>query len=302
MTWNPTQLPDQSGRTILITGGNAGLGYFAAEQIARTGAHIIIASRNQQKADAALATIRNRVPSARLESMPLDLSSLASARALGDRIAQLDRLDGVILNAGLTSGAPTRQTTTDGHELIVGTNYIGHFALLARLWPALERSTSARVVGLGSLATWLVKLDASDLQSERRFEFFRAYGFSKHAVHGLVFELDRRARASGSAVSAVLAHPGFALNGLSARRAGIVPWSLAERMLAPVAQGKNRGAAPIVRALLDPTARSGDFFGPRFALKGPPERLTPVASSSSLEFGQELWRLSEEWVGETFEV
>lgn len=300
MTWNPRQLPDQTGRTVLITGGNAGLGYFAAEQLAKSGAKVIIASRNQAKADAALSTLRRRVMSAQLESMSLDLSSLASARSLGDRVAQLDRLDGVILNAGLTSGDRVRKTTSDGHELVVGTNYIGHFALLARLWPALERSASARVIGLGSMVTWLVKLDAGDLQSERRFDFFRAYGFSKHAMHGLIFELDRRARASGSRVSAVLAHPGLSLDGLTARRAGIVPDAPAERMLAAVAQGKNRGAAPVVRALVDPLAQGGDFFGPQFLLKGPPVRLTAASSSASPEFGRDLWRRSEEWIGEPF--
>ena len=302
MSWNPAEPPAQLGRVFVVTGGNAGLGYFAAEQLAGTGARVVLASRSREKAERAMASIRRRMGGARVEFLELDLSSLESVRRAGDTLADFDRLDGLVLNAGLTSGARTRQTTRDGNELILGTNYLGHFALTARAWPALSRTDGSRVVGLGSVATKLVALDEDDLQSIRRFNFFRAYALSKHTVHGFIFELDRRLRAASSASRAVLAHPGFALDGLSSRRPGVVTPAVAERMLALAAQGKNRGAAPVVRALLDPAARSGDFIGPRRTLTGPPERVAPVASSASADFGRRLWTLSEQWTHEPFAV
>ena len=300
MSWNPAELPGQYGRVVVITGGNAGLGYFAAEQLAATGARIVLASRSEKKADAAMESIRERVPSADLGFLQVDLSSLASATAAGEQLASWPRLDGLVLNAGMTTGSTTRETTEDGYELTFATNYIGHFALAAGAASALLRTPGSRVVGLGSMATRLVKVEVTDLQSEDRYDFFRAYGFSKHAIHGFVFELDRRLRAADAATSAILAHPGFALDGLSLARPGITAPAVWQRALAAVAQGKNRGAAPVVRALLDPDARGGDFYGPQYQLKGPPRKAVPVPSSSSAEFGAQLWRRSEMWTGLSF--
>jgi len=302
MTWNPSELPGQYGRVFVITGGNAGLGYFAAEQLAATGARIVLASRSSERADAAIASIRERVPSADLGFLELDLSSLESATAVGEQLAGWERLDGLVLNAGMTSGSRTRTTTGDGWETTFATNYLGHFALAAGASSALLRTEGSRVVGLGSMATRLVKVDVRDLQSEDSYNFFRAYAFSKHAIHGFIFELDRRLRAADARTSAILAHPGFALDSLSLPRPGIVEQSAAARLLAFGAQGKNRGAAPVVRALLDPQAAGGDFYGPRYQLKGFPEKVVPVASSASAEFGAQLWRRSEMWTGTEFRL
>ncbi len=303
MSWYPSRPPRQRGRVFVITGGNTGLGYFAAEQIARAGGHVILASRTPAKAEAAAASIRGHVPGARVDVRLVDLASLESARRLGDALAALPRLDGIVLNAGITAGGRERRTTEDGLELTVGTNFVGHFALLAHAWPAVVRTPGARVVGLGSLSTLLVRLDPDDLMSERRYSFSRAYGLSKHAVHGFVFELDRRMRAVGIDAAALLAHPGLALDGLSARRPGVVrPGSPAELLLAAVAQGKNRGAAPVVRALLDPRAHGGEFYGPAGGLTGRPVLVRPVASSASPAFGRDLWARAEAWAGESFLV
>jgi len=306
MTWSPSRLPEQRGRVFVVTGGNAGLGYFTAEQLASTGAHVVLASRNMQKADAAIRAIRDRVPRASLDRMAVDLSSLESATAAGAAIAEFDRLDGLVLNAGATTGSRSRLATDDGLEAILAGNYIGHFALTAAAWPILARTPESRLVGLGSLATEIVPLDPDDLLSERRFGFFRAYAFSKHAIHGFVLELDRRARAAGAGVSGILAHPGYAIDGLSPLRSGVVERSAAERAygasLALAAQGKNRGAAPTVRALLDPTVVGGEFVGPEFLTRGRPVLQEPVASSASPEFGSYLWQQSELWTGVRFDV
>jgi len=305
MTWTPAHLPAQTGRTFVITGGNSGLGYFTAEQLAGAGAHVVLASRNSQRADVAAHSIRGQVPGASVDTMSLDTSSSASVRAAGARLADFERLDGLILNAGTTTGSNTRQTSVDGNELTLATNFLGHFALTALAWPALVRRPESRVVGLGSLATLLVKPDLDDLQSERRFEFFRAYGFSKHAMHGFILELDRRSRAAGLDVVPVLAHPGYAVDGLTPFRPGISQPSTAKRVssaLLPATQGKNRGAAPTVRAALDPEVVGGELVGPQFLTAGRPVIQHPVASSAAPEFGARLWELAERYTGVTFDV
>ena len=309
MTWQPGLLPDQPDRTYVITGGNAGLGYFTAEQLASTGAHVVLAARDSQRADAAARSLRAFVPGASVDTIPLDLSSLASVREAGARLGDYDRIDGLVLNAGITSGSHRRQLTDDGFETTFQVNYLGHFALTALAWPALARTAGAhaagsRVIGLGSIATTLVRLAPDDLQTAGRYDFFRAYALSKHAVHGFILELDRRARLAGVPVAAVLAHPGFSLDGLSTFRPGVMePTPLEkvrDRALFAGAQGKNRGAAPIVRALLDPEVVGGEYVGPEFVVKGRPVLQQPVASSAAPEFGGLLWAMSEDWAGVEF--
>jgi len=304
VSWDPRHLPSAAGRTFVVTGGNAGIGYFTAEQLASAGARVILASRSAEKARRAVASISAQVPGAALEIVQLDLSSLSSVSDAAARLRALGPIDGLINNAGLVSPPARRATTEDGHELIVGTNFFGHFALTAQLWPAL--TPTARVVGLGSMATRLVRLDPSDLLSDRRYRPFRAYAFSKHAVHGFAFELDRRIRAAGEHRLSLLAHPGFSVDGLAQRRPGVNDISRGERIrdavLALAAQGKHQGAWPTVRAALDPDTVSGQFYGPSRNMSGPPIVMAPVVSSATPEFGAHLWALAEERTGVIFAV
>jgi len=306
VSWYPARLPAQHGRVFVVTGGNAGVGYFAAEQLAGAGAHVVLASRDTKKADAAIRSIRSLVPRASLDRITVDLSSLESAVAAGTAIADFDRLDGLVLNAGATTGSRERLESVDGFELTMATNYVGHFALAARAWPILARTPESRVVGLGSLSTEIVRLDPNDLMSEARYGFFRAYAFSKHAIHGFTLELDRRSRAASAGVSGVIAQPGYAIDGLSPERPGIVERSTGDRIygasMALATQGKNRGAASVVRALLDPTVVGGEFVGPEFLPRGRPVLQRPVRSSASPEFGAYLWAQSEQWTGQRFTI
>lgn len=304
MSWDSRRLPSEVGRTYVVTGGNAGIGYFTAEQLASTGARVIIASRSADKTERAMASIRDRVPGAALQFVLLDLSSLASVASAAAQLRGLGTIHGLVNNAGLTSPSARRATTSDGLELVVGSNFFGHFALTAQLWPAM--SETGRVVGLGSMATRMVRLDPSDLLSERHYRPFRAYGFSKHAVHGFAFELDRRLRAAGEHRLSLLAHPGFSVDGLSERRPGIndLPplTRVRDGILAVAGQGKHQGAWPTLRAMLDPDAVSGQFYGPSRTLTGPPIVMAPVVSSATPEFGAHLWALAEEQTGVTFAV
>ena len=290
-------------RTIVITGAGRGVGYFAAEQLAEAGARVVLAVRSDARWDAASRSILARIPSARLEHVTIDLSSLDSVAHAAERIGSLGTIDVLINNAGLTSGARARRETADGLELMVGTNHVGAFALTARLWPSL--APDARIVGLGSLSTRLARARLDDMMGERAFSLSRAYATSKHAVHAFALELDRRLRAAGSARRSVLAHPGFALDGLAEPRPGVTDLQSSrqravERALGVFAQGKDRGAWPVVRASVDPAAEGGQFWGPRWLVKGEPVVQRPVAQSADPAFGAEVWRLSEEWAGLTF--
>ncbi len=304
MSWDPLAPPSAAGRTAVVTGGNAGIGYFTSEQLAAAGARVILASRSADKAQRAMASIRERVPVAELEFVQLDLASLASVADAAAELGARGPIDVLINNAGIVNPSARRQLTQDGLELLVGANALGHFALTAQLWPAL--TPSARIVGLGSMSTRMVRLAPDDLFSERRYRPFRAYGLSKHAVHAFAFELDRRIRAAGSSRESLLAHPGFAVDGLSERRPGINDVSRMGRardtLLSLAAQGKQQGAWPSVRAALDPDAQSGQFFGPNRTLTGEPIVMAPVLSSASPEFGARFWAIAEEATGLTFVV
>jgi len=307
MGWDPQNIPRQDGKTFVVTGGNAGIGYFIAEQLAAAGGHVVITSRTQRRADAAIAAIRAQVPGAQLDAVTLDLSSYASVRAAAAQLAKLPRIDALIENAGSIMATKGRAETEDGNELMFGTNHLGHFLLTALLYPLLEKTAGSRIVTMGSGATRLRGFDLDDLQSEKgRYSAFGTYARSKHATQSFGFELDRRLRAAGSPVTALVAHPGGAQDGNSPTRPGVLEPSTAERVKARllffIGGSKATAAWSIVRAATDPDARGGDYWGPRNNLSGPPVRQKPAAQSHGAGAGASLWRASEELVGQRFPI
>jgi len=301
VNWDPRALPSQSGKTFVVTGAGRGVGYFVAEQLATAGARVILTTRGETTA---LDSIRSRVPGASLEQVTLELGSLASIRQAAADLAALGPIDVLINNAGKTGGARQRETTADGLEIMVGTNAYGPFALTALLFPAV----TGRIVNVGSLSTRLAKADLGDFeQSAGKYSLSRAYAYSKHGVHAFALELDRRLRASGSGVRSLLAHPGFALDGSASARPGITDRNsagqrFAERLMRPVAHGKDRGAWPVVRAAIDPDAAGGEFYGPSRSVTGPPVLAKPVPQSADPAFGAEFWRLAEQATGVAFDI
>ncbi len=301
MSWEPRSLPSQAGKTVVITGAGRGVGYFEAEQLAAAGARVILTTRGDTTA---LDLIRSRVPGANLEHVALELGSLASIRQAAESLRELGPIDVLINNAGKTGGVKQREVTADGLEIMVGTNAYGPFALTALLFPSI----TGRVVGLGSLATRLAKADLADLeQSHGTYSVSKAYAYSKHGVHAFALELDRRLRAAGSGVQSLLAHPGFALDGSASPRPGVTDRNSAgqrfgERLLRPMAHGKDRGAWPVVRAAIDPDATGGQFYGPARSVTGRPVLTTPVAQSADPAFGAAFWTLAEQATGITFDV
>ncbi|MEU8928892.1 SDR family NAD(P)-dependent oxidoreductase [Streptomyces sp. NPDC048409] len=299
--WDVHRLAAAEGRSFLVTGGNAGIGYFVAEQLAATGAFVVIGSRDRAKADAAMASIRSRVPGARLRHLPLDLADLSSPRTAADRL-DLDRLDAVVYNAGVALDDPPRQETGDGHELMFGTNHLGHFALTRSLAPLLSAAPAGRVVTVGSFAARSERLDLGDLQSTQDYRPKRTYGRSKLAQMSFGFELDRRLRAVGSTVLSVVAHPGGALDSLTPSRPPLGVTSPGERLRALpsalVVQGKDAGAWPVVRAVLDPAVAGGELWGPRvFGLRGVPRREPVPAHMADPAVAARLWAVSGELAG-----
>lgn len=283
-------------RTILVTGANAGIGYWCAEQLASRGVRVLMGCRSAERSETAAAAIRARVPDASLRILPLDLGSLDSvARAA----AEVDEpLDAVICNAGVKTASRDARTS-DGFDLMMGTNFLGHFALIAQLEHRL--TPDARMVAVGSLAHRFAHVEPTRLAEPWRGPSLRQYGRSKAALMAFAFELDRRW--TESARSAVCAHPGYAVDPLTPLREGIVEVPGILRALAAVTrllvQGKDGGAVPIVHAATDADVVSGDYWGPSglAEFQGAPVRVTASDEVRSVDVGRSLWVAAETITG-----
>lgn len=308
MTWDPSALPTLARKTIVVTGANAGLGYFTSEQLAQAGAHVVLACRNPVKAEAAAAAIRSRVPGASLSTVQLDTADLESVRAAAAELRNLPQLDGLILNAGIVHPPRDRRVSLDGNELVLATNFLGHFALTALTLPALLQTPGSRVVSLGSMISRLMDSALTDLQLETRYNAWTAYAQSKIAMQVFGFELDRRLRAADrggpAGTQSLVAHPGYSISGRTPGIRGVnEPGSgkrFVDNLQAPFTQGKNRGAWPIVRAVADPDAVGGQYYGPRYVVKGRPQLQTPTRTSRDYAIATRLWARAEEITGVEF--
>lgn len=291
--------PDLRGRTILVTGANAGIGYWCVEQFAARGARVVLGCRSPERADVAVAAVRARVAGADLRVLPLDLGSLDSvARASSDVD---EHLDAVICNAGVKAATPGARTA-DGFDLMVGTNFLGHFALIAQLDRVL--APDARVVAVGSIAHRFAQLDPAGLTAPWRGSSLRQYGRSKAALMAFAFELARRW--AGTERIAAVAHPGYAVDPLTPRRPGLTTGSALVRAAAAptrmLVQGKDGGALPIVHAASAPGIRSGDYWGPGGLLefRGAPARVRASDAVRSAATGAALWSAAERATGVAF--
>jgi NAD(P)-dependent dehydrogenase (short-subunit alcohol dehydrogenase family) len=273
--WTVADIPSQMGRRVLITGANSGIGYYAALELARKDAHVVMASRDKARGDAALARLRAEIPGASAEVVLLDLASLESVRAFAAAEVALGvPLDLLVNNAGVYA-PKKRLETADGFEIQFGTNVLGHFALTALLWPALERAAASRpqrprIVTLASIAHKRARLNFADLQSTKSYSPSSSYGQSKLADLMFAFELDRRLRSAGPPMSgamSVAAHPGVANTNLFV----VGEFSPMERSLrrgASVAIGallntEAQGALPTLFAATSPDVVDGGYYRPQ---------------------------------------
>ncbi|MFZ4842678.1 SDR family NAD(P)-dependent oxidoreductase [Mycetocola saprophilus] len=299
--WNLADEPRRPDAVFAITGATSGIGYFIAEQLAQTGAEIVLLGRSEDRIDRARREIESRVPGAHTSRIRVDLSDLESATAAGQALAELPRLDALVANAGLISAGRRRRVTAQGHELVVGTNHLGHFALVASAHPVLEKTAGSRVISMGSMLVGRLKLDPGNLMSERSYRPLQAYANSKHATELFGFDYHRRLRRAGLDITSVVAHPGGAMDQMTPSREGIAGANRATRTLfSPVhavIQGKDSGALPATRAVLDAGVRGGDYVGPIHTSRGRPVRLRPHPMSVDPERAAWLWQRTEELTG-----
>ncbi|MCK0208049.1 SDR family oxidoreductase [Starkeya koreensis] len=301
--WSFSDIPSQQGRRAVVT-GTGGLGYETALALARAGAEVTLAGRNPEKGADSVSRIRADVPAARIGFERLDLASLASVEDFAGRLlAESTSLDLLVNNAGVMT-PPSRQATSDGFELQFGTNYLGHFALTGRLLPLLSKARAPRVVNLSSLAHRGGALHFDDLQWERSYRPWAAYGQSKLAMLMFAFELQRRSDAGGWGLMSNAAHPGYARTELIANGPGTDRWLFKlTGFIRPFAsQSAAEGALPTLFAATAPEARGGAYYGPDgfYELKGPPKPAKAMPQAQDRKAAAKLWEVSERLTGVSF--
>ncbi|HTJ68990.1 MAG TPA: SDR family NAD(P)-dependent oxidoreductase [Actinospica sp.] len=290
--WTEQEIPDQKGRTAVVTGANSGIGFETARALAARGADVVLAVRDIAKGEQAAARIRDSAPGAEIAVQELDLSSLESVRSAAAALhAKLPRIDLLINNAGVVQ--PPKKTTRDGFELQFGTNHLGHFALTGLLLDLLLPVQGSRVVTVSSLMADRIRFE--DLQWERSYSRTGAYGQSKLANLMFAYELQRRLSPYGTTLS-VAAHPGVARTEAPTRNAS-APMRLAFTVVAPMmSQPAAMAALPTLRAATDPGVLGGQYYGPdgKGQYKGHPQVVASLAASYDIVDRQRLWTISEE--------
>jgi NAD(P)-dependent dehydrogenase (short-subunit alcohol dehydrogenase family) len=296
MHWTASEIPDQRGRTAVITGANTGLGYETAAALAAKGAHVVLAVRNLDKGKAAADLIARRYPGAEVSLQQLDLTSLESVREAADALrAAYDRIDLLVNNAGVMM--TPKSNTKDGFELQFGTNHLGHFARTGRLLDRLLAAPGSRVVNVSSMGHRAGRIHFDDLQSERSYNRIRAYGQSKLANLLFTYELQRRL--VGRDTIAVAAHPGGSSSELSRYLPGAV-----QLVFRPLEQDTEMGALPTLRAATDAGVLGGQYYGPGgfMEMRGYPKVVSSNRRSHDGAVQRRLWTVSEELTGVAYEL
>jgi NAD(P)-dependent dehydrogenase (short-subunit alcohol dehydrogenase family) len=300
--WTESDVPDQAGRTAVITGANTGIGFETARVLAARGASVVLAVRNLDKGKDAAARIAAAAPGADVQVQALDLSSLDSVRtAAGELRDRLDRIDLLIDNAGVMY--TPRSRTVDGFDLQFGTNHLGHFAFTGLLLDRMLPVEGSRVVAVSSVGHRIrARIQFDDPHFERDYSRVRAYGQSKLANLMFVYELQRRLAATGT-TAALAAHPGGANTELA--RNSPAPLRVGAALLGRfLTQSAAMGALPTLRAATDPGASGGQYYGPDGfqELRGNPVVVSSSALSHDADQQRRLWALSEELTGVTYPV
>jgi NAD(P)-dependent dehydrogenase (short-subunit alcohol dehydrogenase family) len=305
MGWTAADIPDLHGRTAVVTGANGGLGFETARGLARHGAQIVMAVRNQAKAAAARDSLAHQIHGATLEVIELDLGSLESVQAAATTILETHPVIDILVNNAGVMGIP-HALTADGIEMQFGVNHLGHFALTAHLLPALLRSEAARVVAVTSFGRFFASaVHPGDPLMATRYDPWGSYGRSKLANLQFAVELNRRLGAAGAGMQALAADPGFSDTDLQANSSR-VHRGLSQRFFARTVRwfgaSPARGALPQLRAAVDPTAQGGELYGLRFVIGGSPVGNAYGSRSMTAEALVALWSLSEAMTGIRFDV
>lgn len=300
--WTSNDIVDQTGRIVIVTGANSGIGYETALALFKAGAHVVLATRNAAKSSDALNLIQASGGKGTLETGLLDLASLSGVEAFTDLIKQkYERLDLLINNAGVMT--PPESKTADGFELQFGVNFLGHFALTAQLYPLLKKSPNARVVTLSSGAHKLVQqIDFENLRSEKSYDANREYAISKLAGLEFTLELQRRILKAGDSIISTAAHPGVTQTDLSRHMSE-------QDYNAALAQFKElmpawQGALPTLFAATSPTVTGGSYYGPdgENELYGYPALAQISNAARNVADATKLWNFAETVIRSKFLV
>ncbi len=302
--WTIWNMPDLTGKIIIVTGANSGIGYEAAKAFARKGAHVILACRSKDKAEAALADLLAELPNAQAEIMPLDLASQASVHQFTTAFkAKYDQLDILVNNAGIMM--VPYATTEDGFERQFGTNHLGHFALTGLLLDRLLKTPGSRVVNVSSGAHRFGNMDFDNVNFDGGADYSpqTAYGRSKLANLLFTYELQRRFEKIGVNVLAVAAHPGLSNTNLAGHMEDRWYFKLGGPLLEQMSQSAAMGSLPIIRAAVDLNVKGGEYYGPGGFMeqRGYPILVQSNEASHNLADAKRLWAVSEALTGVTFD-
>ncbi|HZG78764.1 MAG TPA: oxidoreductase [Paenibacillus sp.] len=303
--WGHGDIPDQRGKTVVVTGASSGIGLEAAKVLASKGADVVLAVRNAAKGEAAVRRIREAAPGANLQLLPLDLADLGSVRAFAAayREARGERLDLLINNAGVM--IPPYGKTKDGFELQFGSNHLGHFALTGLLLPSLlAAGNGARVVTLTSIAARSGRIDFDNLDGSRGYGAMKFYSQSKLANLLFALELQRRLSAAGASAISVACHPGISTTNLMSRGSGKQTGWFMKMLLASVGHSAEMGALPTLYAATNPAIRGGELIGPsgRGARRGYPALDRVGLAKDDRAVADRLWDVSERLTGVSFSI
>ena len=300
MSFSIAKTPSLKGKTALVTGGNIGLGFETVKALASKGAHVLLAARNEEKGKAAVAEVKKLIPNAQVELLRLDLASQRSIRAaaaeVGNKFSQLDLL---INNAGIM--AMPEMKTEDGFESQFGVNHLGHWSLTGLLMDNLLAAEQARVVTVTSTAHHLVwNIDFDDPHLRNKYAPWKAYAQSKLANYFFALGLHNEFKKSGKQAMSLLAHPGLSHTNLQVETfdRGAAGWAgtVSKYLAARVGMEPSEGARPQIRAALDPEAKGGQFYSPRFGNNGAPVK-HPILRTRNKTNIRKLWELSEKETG-----
>ncbi|MCD7809334.1 MAG: SDR family NAD(P)-dependent oxidoreductase [Erysipelotrichaceae bacterium] len=297
MSWKLEDIPDLTGKVMIVTGANSGLGFETTKELARKGAKVVMGCRNPQRADTAKQKIQNEIPDADLDIILLDLASQKSVENFAHQFKQkYNRLDALINNAGIMA-APYSETV-DGFENHFATNYLGHFALTGRLFDLLEATPNARVVSVSSLAYFFGnKINFDNLYYEHRKGYgrWRAYGRSKMEMLLFAYEMQRRLTRTGKSTISLAAHPGLAQTNIMPAQANNAVTKKLLTWLSYILKPTIYGAMPLIRAATDQKVKGGEYFGP--SKDRMPDVVKSNKASHNLDTAKKLWKISEELTG-----
>jgi len=296
MNWTAENIPDQTGRTIIVTGANAGIGFEAARVLVAKGAKVVMACRSEARGQTALQRIKDDSPNGNVELALLDLSKLESIKAFTESFSAINtRLDVLINNAGVM--IPPESKTSDGFELQIGVNFLGHFALTAQLFDLMRLTEQSRIVSLSSLAHRFGVINVESFQGTSNYKPWREYGQSKLACLMFALEMQTRFDAVEIPIRSLAAHPGGTTTDLQRH-------SLMSRMMRFMFMEVEQGALPTLYAATEPSIKGGEYIGPNgfFELRGYPAPAKIAIQAQDENVRNRLWESAERLTDTRFEV